>query len=79
MSVLPAINGKKLNLPAYSETFYPEEQTAATGGKFTEARNKKSIRILNKEKIIFHIKSDSVEFYNLENDPNETNNLLRNE
>lgn len=77
--VLPAINGKKLNLPAYSETFYPEEQTAATGGKFTEARNKKSIRILNKEKIIFHIKSDSVEFYNLENDPNETNNLLRNE
>ncbi len=79
VSVLPAINGKKLNLPAYSETFYPEEQTAATGGKFTEARNKKSIRILNKEKIIFHIKSDSVEFYNLENDPNETNNLLRNE
>ncbi|MCG2687837.1 sulfatase [Candidatus Parcubacteria bacterium] len=79
VSILPVINGEKLNLPAYSETFYPEEQTAATGGKFSETRNKKSIRIKNSEKIITHLSSDYIEVYDLKQDPNEMKNLLKNE
>ena len=63
-------------LAAYSETFYPEEQTAATHGKFSNAKNKKSLRIDNKHKIIFNLDSDKVELYNLEKDPNEQLNLM---
>lgn len=78
VSILPAINGKKLNLPAYSETFYPEEQTAATGGKFSEVCNKRSIRIKNSEKIIIHLDSDHIEVYDLKQDPDEMKNLFCN-
>ena len=76
VSILPVIDGEKLNLPAYSETFYPEEQTAATGGKFSETRNKKSIRIKNSEKIITHLSSDYIEVYDLKQDPNEIKNIF---
>ena len=76
ISILPATSGEKLNLPAYSETFYPEEQTAATGGKFSETRNKKSIRIKNSEKIITHLNSDYIEVYDLKQDPNEIKNIF---
>jgi len=79
VSLLPIIKGeKKLNLLGYSETFYPQEQTEATGGKFTDTRNKKSFRIDNKYKIITHLESDKVEFYDLENDPDELRNLNKN-
>ena len=78
VSLLPILSGEKLNLPAYSETYYPEEQTVATGGKFAEARNKKSIRIKNSEKIITHLNSDYIEIYDLKQDPNEIKNLLKN-
>lgn len=75
-SLLPIVNGRRgLNLLGYSETFYPEEQTRATGGKFAHTRNKKSFRINNKYKIITHLKSDQVEFYDLEKDPNELKDL----
>lgn len=75
-SVLPVINGIKLNLPAYSETFYPEEQTAATEGKFPEVRNKKSMRLKNSNKVITHLDSDCLEVYDLARDPNEIKNLF---
>ncbi|MDZ4786455.1 MAG: sulfatase [bacterium] len=78
VSILPLANGKKLNLPAYSETFYPEEQIDATGGKFSEARNKKSMRIKNSEKIITHLDSDHIEVYDLKQDPDEMKNLFCN-
>lgn len=74
-SLLPVVNGKKLNLPAYSETFYPEEQTKATGGKFSNSRNKKSIRS-NKFKTIFHLGGDAVECYDLGHDINELKNQV---
>lgn len=79
VSLLPILSGEKLNLSAYSETYYPEEQTVATGGKFTEVCNKKSIRIKNSEKIITHLNSDYIEIYDLKQDPNEIKNLLKNE
>jgi arylsulfatase A-like enzyme len=78
VSLKPILHGKHYkNLAAYSETFYPEEQTVATGGKFSNAKNKKSLRIDNKYKIIFHLNSDKVELYDLENDPNEFINLIQ--
>lgn len=76
VSILPAVDGYKLSLVGYSETFYPEEQTEATGGKFADAKNKKAFVLENKHKIIIHIGSDKVEYYNLEEDPNETKNLF---
>lgn len=77
ISLMPFLKGKSaLNLPAYSETFYPEEQTTATKGKFAFAKNKKSLRLDNKYKTIFHTNSDLVESYDLENDPNELKNLF---
>ena len=63
-----------LGLLAYSETFYPEEQTEATG-KFKNARNKISFRITNKLKSIFHLNSNQIEMYDLADDPNEIINL----
>ena len=78
VSLVPLLQRRQSNfyLPAYSETFYPEEQTAATHGKFSNAKNKKSLRIDNKHKIIFNLDSDKVELYNLEKDPNEQLNLM---
>ncbi len=78
VSLLPFLRGKQSNfhLPAYSETFYPEEQTAATHGKFSYAKNKKSLRINNQYKVIFNLDSDKIELYNLEKDPNERLNLM---
>ena len=78
VSLLPFLRGNKsdFHLPAYSETFYPEEQTAATHGKFANTKNKKSLRIGNKHKIIFNLDSDNIELYNLEKDPNERINLM---
>ena len=70
-------NNKNLNLIGYSETFYPKEQTLATGGKFSNAENKKSLRIDNKYKIIFYINSGKIELYDLEKDSNELINLIK--
>jgi arylsulfatase A-like enzyme len=68
---------KSPELLAYSETFYPEEQTQATKGKFSNAKNKKSFRINNKHKMIFNLDSDRSELYDLEKDPNELINLIK--
>jgi len=77
VSLLPVIkSNKNLNLLAYSETFYPEEQIESTGGKFAYAKNKISFRIDNKYKIILHLGSNKIEFYNLVKDPNELNDLF---
>jgi len=76
ISLVPIIKGKEyFNLLGYSETFYPEEQALAMGGKFAYAKNKLSFRINNKYKIIFHLEDNQIEFYNLEDDPNELKNL----
>ena len=78
VSLLEVIKKNKyLNLLGYSETFYPEEQTSATGGLFYNAKNKISFRINNKYKIIQHQGNNQVEFYDLENDQNELNNLAQ--
>jgi len=77
LSLFSLIDGAKISLPAYSETFYPEEQTAATNGKFANTRNKVSLRTGDGYKIIYHLNSDSVEFYDLNKDPNEKNNLYK--
>lgn len=75
VSLLPVIKKNiNLNLPGYSETFYPEEQAKSTG-KFTDVKNKISLRIANKYKYIFNLNSDKIEIYDLENDKNEKNNL----
>lgn len=77
VSLLPVIkNGSNLNLPGYSETFYPEEQTLATG-KFKFAKNKIAIRFANKYKYIFHLNSDQIELYDLKKDKNENKNLYK--
>lgn len=75
LSLMPIIKANiDLGLLAYSETFYPEEQTEATG-KFKNARNKISFRITNKLKSIFHLNSNQIEMYDLADDPNEIINL----
>ena len=76
-SLVPILQGRgSRDLIGYSETFYPEEQTAATRGKFSHVKNKKALRLDNKYKIIFHLNSEMVELYDLENDPNELTNLI---
>lgn len=76
-SLVPILGGEgSRDLIGYSETFYPEEQTAATGGRFSNVKNKKALRLDNKYKIIFHLNSEMVELYDLENDPNELRNLI---
>lgn len=77
VSLLPTLNGDELHLPAYCETFYPEEQTQATGGKFADTNNKIALRINNKHKTIKHLGSDFVEVYDLEGDENELRNLFK--
>lgn len=75
VSLLPIVKKKaNLNLVAYSETLYPEEQTKATG-KFKHTRNKVAIRVANTYKSIFHLNSDFVELYDLGQDEYEMNNL----
>lgn len=77
VSLLPIIkNNVNLNLPGYSETFYPEEQAQSTG-KFSHVKNKIALRFANKHKSIFHLNSDFVEIYDLEKDKNEMNNLYK--
>lgn len=76
VSILPIIKGEKIQLPAYSETYYSEEQNQATNNKYPLATNKKSIILDNKYKVIFNIESDLVEVFDLEKDPNELKNLL---
>lgn len=77
VSLLPIITkGHNLNLTGYSETFYPEEQFQATGN-FKNVKNKISLRLSNKYKYIFHLNSEQVELYDLENDQNEKNNLYK--
>lgn len=60
---------------AYSETFYPREQNDATGGQFEWTRDKKSIRLDNRYKIIAHLEDSLLEVYDLANDPMERTNL----
>jgi arylsulfatase len=61
---------------AYSETFYPREMVEATKGKFDWVRNKKSVRIGNKYKAIYHLDSEIVEAYDLVSDPLEQHDLM---
>lgn len=77
VSLIPILKDKiYLELPAYSETFYPEEQIKSTG-KFKHTKNKMSYRIANKYKIIFNLNSNQVEIYDLEKDKNEKENLYK--
>lgn len=62
-------------VPAYSETFYPEE--IGDSESPYRPRAKKSVRIANRHKVIHHLQSDVVEIYDLEHDPLERSNLLR--
>jgi arylsulfatase A-like enzyme len=61
---------------AYSETMYPREQVEATNGAYEWTRDKKSVRIDGRYKVIFHLDDDRVEVYDLLNDPGEANDLL---
>lgn len=77
VSLIPIIKRSiNLELSAYSETFYPEEQAVATG-KFKNARNKISLRVANNYKYIFHLNSNKVELYDLSKDRNERKNLYK--
>jgi len=61
----------KVDLPAYSETFYPEERNKQKAKEKLTVTNKKSMRIGNKYKTIFHLSVDKIELYDLERDTNE--------
>jgi len=74
--ILMIQNNSNLELPAYSETFYPDEQIKSTG-KFKNIKNKISYRVANKYKIIFKLNSNQVEIYDLEYDKDEKNNLYK--
>lgn len=76
ISLLPIVKGAKIDLPAYSETFYPREQVAATGGQFAWTKNKRAWRLANRYKIIEHLDSDEQEVYDLVRDPLEEKNLF---
>lgn len=77
VSLIPIIkNNTNLELPAYSETFYPEEQIKSTG-KFKKTKNKIACQIANKYKIIFNLNSNQIEIYDLEMDKNEKENLYK--
>jgi arylsulfatase len=77
VSLMPIIKkGINLNLTAYSETFYPEEQTKSTG-KYKNSKNKIAYRINNDYKTIFHLNSNKVEIYDLVNDKDELINLYK--
>jgi arylsulfatase len=59
---------------AYSETFYPEEQTLATG-QFAHAQNKKAVIFDNRYKVISHLGGDyQVQHFDLILDPMEKSN-----
>ena len=76
-SLVPIINGERLELPpAYSETFYPQEQFEATG-QHGHANNKISLRVDNRYKLIFHLNSGEIECYDLARDNGEWNNLIK--
>ena len=75
-SLLPIVKSNvSLNLSAYSETYYPEEQYLSSG-KFKFAKNKVSMRYTNKTKLIANLDSSNPELYDLEHDQNELSNLL---
>ena len=70
-SLLPFVYEEKIKeLPAYSETFYPEE-LAKKDKTFKNISSKKSLRISNKYKIIFNVKDSKLEVYDLEKDKDE--------
>ncbi len=70
-SLLPLLQGKQMDpLPAYSETFYPEE-LANKDKTFSNISSKKSIIIANRHKVIFNVKKNNFEIYDLEKDKNE--------
>lgn len=76
VSLMPIVTkNKESQLLAYSETYYPEEQTKAINGKFSFAKNKKAYRIGNRFKIIENIGENNVEFYDLLSDKKECFNL----
>lgn len=77
-SLVGTINGKSpvVDLPAYSETMYPEEQNLATNNKYPGTKNKTSFRINNSHKIIIE-EGDMHEYYDLKADPNELNNIIK--
>ncbi|WP_395021495.1 sulfatase [Robinsoniella sp. RHS] len=63
------------NLLGYSETFYPEEMKQMGKADFRE-NSKKSFIVKNRYKIIVDLDSDKIEYFDLEEDPNEEHNLL---
>lgn len=77
ISLIPLISDNaNLELLAYSETFYPEEQIKTTGN-FKNTKNKMAYRTANKHKVIFNLNSDQIEIYDLKRDKNEKNNLYK--
>jgi arylsulfatase A-like enzyme len=77
ISLVPGLKtGNVQHLPAYSETFYPEEQSKASG-KFREVKNKVSHRLRNTTKCIQHLKTEDIEVYDLTADPLEKMDLTQ--
>lgn len=75
-SLIPIIKGIESSPGvAYAETFYPEEQTMATHGMHSSARNKMAFFVDGRFKIIRHLESDYIEIFDSLKDPDELNNL----
>jgi len=77
ISLANAVLGRELvpEVPAYSETHYPDEIPGMADSP-SRPRSKKSVRIANRYKAIYHFQSDIVEVYDLASDALEHRNLI---
>jgi len=72
-SLVPYLRGANLgHLPAYFETFFPEEHADS---KVLGLSPLKGVRLADRTKIIWRVKDDVVELYDLSVDPNERSPL----